>query len=205
MKTWTWICILGLLVISMIGSTSYYSSNSNYDYYEESQSEQIIEDALISAQLEELEDDYYEVYEGEEERCDYGYSDEYKCDRDKIKREWVSSDCSSRWFYFDWCDYGCYDGECLKPESEPIDDVETIVPEEKVEDKSNLPICSYNTYNCDYFKNQNEAQSVMEYCEAITGEIDIHWLDGDDDGVACELNSGWDSGKSNLNFGLLGN
>lgn len=44
------------------------------------------------------------------------------------------------------------------------------------------PICSYNAYNCADFNNQAEAQTVMEYC----GSNDIHYLDGDDDGIACE-------------------
>ena len=42
--------------------------------------------------------------------------------------------------------------------------------------------CSYNKYNCADFKTQTEAQAVMIYC----GNDDIHYLDGDDDGIACE-------------------
>jgi hypothetical protein len=41
--------------------------------------------------------------------------------------------------------------------------------------------CSYNTYNCSDFKTQKEAQKVFEICP-----IDIHDLDRDNDGVACE-------------------
>ena len=43
-------------------------------------------------------------------------------------------------------------------------------------------ICSSNYYNCADFSTQAEAQSVMEFC----GSGDIHYLDGDSDGVACE-------------------
>lgn len=43
-------------------------------------------------------------------------------------------------------------------------------------------ICSYNYYNCADFNSQEEAQQVMEYC----GISDIHYLDGDNDGIACE-------------------
>ena len=42
--------------------------------------------------------------------------------------------------------------------------------------------CSYNKYNCADFNTQAEAQAVMIYC----GNEDIHYLDGDDDGIACE-------------------
>lgn len=42
--------------------------------------------------------------------------------------------------------------------------------------------CSYNKYNCADFNTQAEAQAVMIYC----GNDDIHYLDGDDDGIACE-------------------
>ena len=41
--------------------------------------------------------------------------------------------------------------------------------------------CSYNTYNCSDFKTQKEAQKVFEICS-----IDIHDLDRDNDGLACE-------------------
>ena len=46
----------------------------------------------------------------------------------------------------------------------------------------NYPICSYNAYNCSDFQTWSEAQTVMEYC----GKNDIHHLDGDNDGIACE-------------------
>jgi hypothetical protein len=41
--------------------------------------------------------------------------------------------------------------------------------------------CSYNIYNCSDFKTQKEAQKVFEICS-----IDIHDLDRDNDGMACE-------------------
>jgi len=43
-------------------------------------------------------------------------------------------------------------------------------------------ICSYDAYNCADFITRAEAQAVMIYC----GNDDIHYLDGDDDGIACE-------------------
>lgn len=48
-------------------------------------------------------------------------------------------------------------------------------------DESNVD-CSQNLYNCSDFKTKAEAQSVYDAC----GESDIHRLDSDGDGVACE-------------------
>ncbi len=45
--------------------------------------------------------------------------------------------------------------------------------------------CSYNRYNCDAFATHREAQACYEYCLA-QGVGDVHWLDGDSDGIACE-------------------
>ena len=45
--------------------------------------------------------------------------------------------------------------------------------------------CWGNLYNCDDFGTQAEAQAVYDYCMAQVG-FDVHRLDGDGDGVACE-------------------
>ena len=45
--------------------------------------------------------------------------------------------------------------------------------------------CSGNIYNCSDFSTQAEAQACYEYCKAL-GRGDIHRLDKDNDGVACE-------------------
>lgn len=45
-------------------------------------------------------------------------------------------------------------------------------------------ICSHNTYNCTDFSTHAEAQEVYEYCGGATN--DIHRLDSDKDGSACE-------------------
>lgn len=45
-------------------------------------------------------------------------------------------------------------------------------------------ICSYNAYNCADFSTHAQAQAVFEYCGGVNN--DIHWLDGDKDGLACE-------------------
>ncbi len=50
--------------------------------------------------------------------------------------------------------------------------------------KSTNYICSYNAYNCANFTTQNEAQSAYEACGGINN--DVHDLDRDKDGIACE-------------------
>jgi hypothetical protein len=42
--------------------------------------------------------------------------------------------------------------------------------------------CNYNKYTCSDFGTQKEAQQIFEMCKT-----DIHDLDRDNDGVACEF------------------
>ena len=44
--------------------------------------------------------------------------------------------------------------------------------------------CESDTYNCGDFETQAEAQEVFEYCGG--SENDIHRLDADGNGLACE-------------------
>jgi hypothetical protein len=45
--------------------------------------------------------------------------------------------------------------------------------------------CSGSIYNCGDFSTHNQAQACFEYCiQQRAG--DIHRLDGDNDGIACE-------------------
>ncbi len=46
-------------------------------------------------------------------------------------------------------------------------------------------LCSGNMFNCSDFGSQSEAQAMYEYCWSL-GRGDIHRLDGDNDGIACE-------------------
>lgn len=59
--------------------------------------------------------------------------------------------------------------------------------EEKEDTQNNFDtgMCSANTYNCSNFKTQKEAQGLFDYCMAQVG-IDIHKLDQDNNGDACE-------------------
>lgn len=47
-------------------------------------------------------------------------------------------------------------------------------------------ICDHDEYNCSDFSTQPEAQAVFEYCRDVAHAGDIHRLDANNDGVACE-------------------
>ena len=68
------------------------------------------------------------------------------------------------------------DGVCDTPTT-------TSVPAQTTQ-SSTAYICSYNAYNCTDFKTHNEAQKVFEECGGTSN--DIHRLDQDKDGLACE-------------------
>lgn len=52
-------------------------------------------------------------------------------------------------------------------------------------------ICSYDAYNCSDFSTQLQAQACFDYCLVQVG-YDVHGLDADADGEACEsLPGGW--------------
>jgi len=63
-------------------------------------------------------------------------------------------------------------GEIIAREQEAINSGYTIP----------CPICYYNAYNCESFTTQEWAQECYEWC----GYSDIHDLDRDEDGRACE-------------------
>ena len=44
--------------------------------------------------------------------------------------------------------------------------------------------CNSNVYNCGSFDSREDAQSVFDVCGGV--DNDIHYLDGDKDGIACE-------------------
>ncbi len=64
-----------------------------------------------------------------------------------------------------------------EPEPEPEDKNTQSSPDEDI-------ICSHNTYNCSDFSTHAEAQRVYETCGGVSN--DIHKIDRDKDGVACE-------------------
>jgi hypothetical protein len=48
--------------------------------------------------------------------CDPGYLDEYRCYDNWKQREYLNSDCSTSWVFYEYCSYGCSGGECLSPQ-----------------------------------------------------------------------------------------
>ena len=72
-----------------------------------------------------------------------------------------------------WADNACND--TTSP------DVENSV----VEDTTTDFVCSSNIYNCSDFSSQGKAQQVFDYCISQVS-TDIHKLDGDGNGLACE-------------------
>jgi micrococcal nuclease len=69
---------------------------------------------------------------------------------------------------------------CL--EQEGVEEIPSL-PAEPILPKGET-VCSYNAYNCSDFSAHAEAQGVFEHCGGITN--DIHRLDADKDGLACE-------------------
>ena len=70
---------------------------------------------------------------------------------------------------------GCLEQEVA--EETPSPPAESTLPEEETN-------CSYNAYNCSDFSTHAEAQRVFEVCGGVNN--DIHKLDSDKDGLACE-------------------
>ena len=72
----------------------------------------------------------------------------------------------------------------VNDKKEPI---EVVVIEEKpkIEDTTKSGYtCSYNAYNCANFITHAQAQAVYEGCGGVSN--DVHRLDRDKDGLACE-------------------
>lgn len=69
---------------------------------------------------------------------------------------------------------------------EPIKKIEEPVIKEITEEKKTASQCncSGNTYNCSDFKTHIEAQALFSCCGGASN--DIHGLDKDKDGLACE-------------------
>ncbi len=66
-----------------------------------------------------------------------------------------------------------------------VDEPETQPEQQPSETTTNNCECSSDSYNCKDFSTHAQAQSVYECCMTQVG-YDVHGLDGDDDGKACE-------------------
>lgn len=53
------------------------------------------------------------------------------------------------------------------------------------EPPGNCSTCAADVYNCSDFGSQEDAQACFDYCMEQVG-YDVHNLDGDDNGIACE-------------------
>lgn len=92
-------------------------------------------------------------------------------------------------FTFSGCD--STDDNSQRPNyiSEPENDKKETIPKslynnvEKPSSSSEY-ICSYNAYNCSDFSTHAEAQRVYRACGGVGN--DVHRLDRDKDGSACE-------------------
>lgn len=58
---------------------------------------------------------------------------------------------------------------------------EEIIEEPETTSLNSNIVCSYNAYNCEDFSSCLEVMEVFNTCNN-----DIHYLDGDDDGIPCE-------------------
>ena len=67
-------------------------------------------------------------------------------------------------------------------EEEVIEEIEEVIEEQPPEPSY---ICYENYYNCGDFSTCSEVMEVFEFCGGV--DNDIHWLDGDDDGIPCEV------------------
>ena len=93
-----------------------------------------------------------------------------------------------------WADGVCEEEEISttqenqSADNTPITDNTTdepiIIIEEKTNQNNTNCECSSNIYNCSDFKTHNEAQTIYECCGGVNS--DIHKLDKDKDGSACE-------------------
>ena len=71
-------------------------------------------------------------------------------------------------------DYHCHQAKAART---------TARTEARSETRSTI-VCSFNYYNCSDFSSHGKAQAVFEQCGGVTS--DIHDLDRDSDGLACE-------------------
>lgn len=84
--------------------------------------------------------------------------------------------------------YNAVSGEFIKEIDDKIDPAKAYfnqmnaVAQEMREAQENYN-CESNIYDCEDFSTQEEAQLVYRACGTAR---DIHYLDGDSDGVACE-------------------
>lgn len=88
-----------------------------------------------------------------------------------------------------WADDACASSTTASVKTSPLAPTPTPAAAPNPAPKSTSPansnyICSSNVYNCSDFKTHAEAQAAFEACGGV--QNDIHKLDSDKDGLACE-------------------
>ncbi|MFH1376248.1 MAG: excalibur calcium-binding domain-containing protein [Candidatus Woesearchaeota archaeon] len=78
----------------------------------------------------------------------------------------------------------CYDSQENTLESIEFSESDIESRYEEIVNELTGYTCEYNAYNCADFSTHDEAQALFEVCGGIFN--DVHYLDGDDDGIACE-------------------
>ena len=71
------------------------------------------------------------------------------------------------------------------PTTKPTTKATTVPTPKPTTVKSAVCSCSGDIYNCADFSSHSEAQACFDYCKSI-GKGDIHRLDRDNNGYACE-------------------
>jgi endonuclease YncB( thermonuclease family) len=107
------------------------------------------------------------IYLFNKQLVEEGYAYEYTYDEDYIyKDEFVEAQA-----YAEENGYGLWAEGVCEADDVPLENISYI--------------CSSNSYNCDDFGTPDEAQVVFDYCMGEVGS-DVHALDGDENGLACE-------------------
>ena len=113
---------------------------------------------------------FYEKY-----MIEHGYAHEYTYNIPyAYQSEFKSAEASARSAQLGlWAPETC---NVTPPESSISEDVAPVLPRD--------PSCRANIYNCSDFRTQAQAQEIFDRCGG--GSNDIHLLDSDKDGIACE-------------------
>ena len=110
---------------------------------------------------------------------EYTYSTPYKY-QSEFKYAQKEAEANKRGL---WADGACDEEEPVEVTPAPPEPTPTPPVQDTPQPQATYT-CSYNAYNCSDFSTQSEAQSAFESCGGTSN--DIHRLDGDDDGWACE-------------------
>ena len=115
---------------------------------------------------------YYE--EDEEPQCDPGWISGYRCSGDWRERKYLNEDCTETWESYEYCTYGCSNGQCLGGCIEEW----------------------LNNYRCSGDWRQREKR----YTDCSTGWLDYEYCDYGCSGTTCNSQPGTVTGNLLLEF-----